>query len=292
MIQIQHLKKVYNKKKEVLKDINLEIEDGEFYGIFGKNGAGKSTLFKQILGLQKSTAGQIIVNGKVNGFHKEIGYLPENIAVYPHLSVADNLKVAALCADADLSKKEISRILQDVSLEENGKTKAKDLSLGMKRRLQFAMATMTKPANILILDEPTNGLDINGVLWMRDYLKGLHKQNKTILICSHSLDTMEEIITHYCILKDGNIVKEGKWNVENSKLYKVKIAEEITTSIISKLENVFEEVYIKEGQIIVKSDLNIMDFVLQLHKMGIVAKDIDKYREKLESIFIESVNGQ
>lgn len=290
MIQIQHLKKVYNKNKEVLKDINLEIKDGEFYGIFGKNGAGKSTLFKQILGLQKSTAGKIIINGKVNGFHREIGYLPENIAVYPHLSVVDNLKVAALCADAELSKEQISHILQDVKLEENGKAKAKDLSLGMKRRLQFAMATMTKPTSILILDEPTNGLDINGVLWMRNYLKGLHEQNKTILICSHSLDTMEEIITHYCIIKDGNIVKKGKWNIENSKLYKVQIAEEITKDIVSKLENVFEEVYVKEGQIIIKSDLNIMDFVLQLHKIGIVAKDIDKYREKLENIFIESVS--
>lgn len=286
MIKIERLEKSFG-KKNVLKDLNLSVQKGEFCGIFGKNGAGKSTLFKLILGLQHPTDGLILVDGKKAGFHREIGYLPENIAVYPHLSVKDNLKVSSLCADYTLSNREIKKILEDVNLLENEKTKARELSLGMKRRLQFAMATMIKPTRLLILDEPTNGLDVNGVLWLRDYLKNMHKEEKTIIICSHSLDTMEEIITNYCILKDGTIIRQGKWNESIHNMYDVELIEKQEN--LEKIKARFQVEKIRENHVIVRSEFNIMEFIMCLHNMEIQAIDVNKYHEKLEDLFIESV---
>lgn len=291
MIQINHLKKTFGKnRKPVLNDINLTIKTGDFYGIFGKNGAGKSTLFKLILGLQQPTDGTILINERKVSFNKEIGYLPENIAVYPHLNVRDNLIVSALCADYKLSPNELKNILISINLLEHQKIKAKDLSLGMKRRLQFAMATMIKPTSILILDEPTNGLDINGVLWLRDYLKNLHKDNKTILICSHSLDTMEELITNYCIMKDGKIMTQGNWNQNNYSMYEVIFQDTITKQLQQKLKQLGEITHITSHKAIVRSENSIMTFIMQLHMMKFPVKDVNKYHEKLEDIFIESVN--
>ncbi len=216
-ITVDNVFKSYN-GKNVLNGISLQINKGSFFGLFGKNGAGKTTLFRHILGLASPTEGAVIIDGKTISKARDIsiGYLPENIALYGHLNVVDNLKVASLTGGKDIDNNKINTILDKMNLKGSEKTLAKSLSLGMKRRLQFAMATMTKPVDILILDEPTNGMDINGVLWLKKFLNKLKKEKITILVCSHSLNFMEDLIDEYCIIKDGAIVRQDTWEKDET----------------------------------------------------------------------------
>lgn len=287
-ISIQDIHKRYG-KKDVLKGISLDIDKGEFWGIFGKNGAGKTTLFKILLGLVSPSSGNIYFDGitvkKMK--HLSIGYLPENISLYGHLSVADNLKVAALSAGFTLNSKNIFNILESVNLNTT-KTLAKDLSLGMKRRLQFAMATMTKPTDILILDEPTNGMDVNGVLWLKDYIDKERKEGRTILICSHSLNLMEDMVDHYCVINDGRIVKSESWNTEQQKLYLLTFnaISDYDLRVISQLGNVKE---IDQQKISLMSDFKLIDVVKFLIDHNLDPDNIVPVKESLEKIYIESV---
>lgn len=293
VISIKDLKKIFD-KKEVLKGINLSIGKGDFYGIFGKNGAGKSTLFKHILGLIRETSGEILIGGeKISKSKLRIGYLPENIALYGNMSVVDNLKVAAMSAGGKLSKKDIAEILDKVNLTGSERVKANDLSLGMKRRLQLAMATMTKESDILILDEPTNGMDVNGVIWLKQYLKNLKKTGKTILICSHSLNIMEELIDRYCIIIDGKIVNDEAWNYKELQNYCYSIELDEEKCSYNKAKQLLEEIgdiqKADDGRLNVTTKYKILPFCEILMKEEIPALDVTVEKESLEKIFIESV---
>jgi len=173
ILEINSLSKSYGKKK-VLDNIDLTMEEGTVLAILGKNGAGKSTMIKSILGFNKINAGEVYILGdKPSNRRDEIGYLSENIALYPYLSAVDNIKIAALSSNIRLSKDKITDILETVNLTGSENKKIKEYSLGMKRRLQLAMAMLIKDVKFLILDEPTNGLDINGMLWTSTECFGL-----------------------------------------------------------------------------------------------------------------------
>jgi ABC-2 type transport system ATP-binding protein len=281
IIESHHLKK-YFKEKVALENINIKIHKGEFYGIFGKNGAGKSTLFKIILGLISSSEGVLKIND-----HLSIGYMPENIALYDHLSVHDNIQVTALSAGYDVSEEKMKDILEKVNLP--SRTLAKNLSLGMKRRLQLAMATMCKPVDLLILDEPTNGMDVNSVLWLKDFLLQMKKKGITILVCSHSLNVLEQLIDHYYILVDGHIVKDEDWHNELHNQYILTINDDMNEKDISLIKNHFSIVKQEDDKLIIHSDKKLLDisrFIIENH---LPVEDIDKEHESLEDIFLESV---
>lgn len=181
------------KKTEILKKINISFEKGKIHGLIGRNGSGKTMLMKCICGFIKPTYGEIAVNGKRVGkdcdFPDSIGIIIETPGFIPYYSGCKNLKLIA-----DLNKKinkdEIKSAMKQVDLDPDSKLHVKKYSLGMRQRLGLAQAIMENP-DLLILDEPMNGLDKDGVADMRKYLLNLKEQGKTIVIASHSAEDIE-----------------------------------------------------------------------------------------------------
>ena len=199
------------RKKEILKGVSLEINKGDILGFIGPNGAGKTTTIKLILGLQKINSGKVIINGfdiKTN-FEKAIsrvGAIIENPDLYMYMSGLDNLKIIAnLYPNVD--EKRIKEVIRLVGLENRINDKVSRYSLGMRQRLGVAQAILHKP-NLLILDEPTNGLDPEGIKDLRNLLIKLAKEeNMGILISSHNLAELESFCNKVCIIKNGSIVE-------------------------------------------------------------------------------------
>jgi len=207
-IHIQNLSFEFSKNKPVLKDICLSVPKGSIFGFLGANGAGKSTTMKMLIGSIPDEQNAIrIFDEKLdvlypNGFHK-IGSLIDTAAFYDHLSGWDNLLVISRLKDLPVS--ECERVLHLVGLWESRNMKMKRYSLGMKQRLSIAMALLGKP-ELLILDEPVNGLDPNGMLEIRELLIRLNKEEGvTIFISSHLLQEIEKMITHLAIISNGEI---------------------------------------------------------------------------------------
>ena len=189
-IQIKHIKKVF-KDKEVLNDISFTIESGSICGLLGVNGAGKSTLMKILYGLESQSAGEIL-----------FGALIESPAIYMNLSAFDNLKTKALLYD--IPDETIRETLNLIGLANTGRKKAGKFSLGMKQRLGLGMAIITNP-EFLILDEPTNGLDPDGIKELLDLINSLKQKGITILISSHQLHEVSKIADDIVILHQGKI---------------------------------------------------------------------------------------
>ena len=177
-------------KTQILKEINVEFEDGKIHGLIGRNGSGKTMLMKCICGFVKPTCGEIIVDGKRVGkdidFPKDMGIIIETPGFIPYYSGYKNLKLLA-GLNNKIGKDEVRESMKKVGLDPDLKRHVKKYSLGMRQRLGLAQAIMENP-KILILDEPFNGLDKEGVKEMREYLLSYREQGKTILICSHSAE--------------------------------------------------------------------------------------------------------
>ncbi len=208
VIQIQNLSFEFSKNKPVLKDISLSVPKGSIFGFLGANGAGKSTTMKMLIGSIPDEQNAVrIFDEKLDvlypeGFNK-IGSLIDTAAFYDHLSGWDNLLVISRLRSLPLS--ECERVLHLVGLWESRNMKMKKYSLGMKQRLAIAITLLGKP-DLLILDEPVNGLDPNGMLEIRELLIKLNKQEGvTIFISSHLLQEIEKMITHLAIISHGEI---------------------------------------------------------------------------------------
>lgn len=212
-IQVQKLRKSY-KDREVLKNISFEIKEGSICGLLGINGAGKSTIMKIIFGLENADSGEVIFNGKKNAGIYEIGALIETPAIYMNLTAFDNLKTRALLYD--ISDERINEVLNLIGLSNTGKKKAGSFSLGMKQRLGLGMAIITSP-DLLILDEPTNGLDPDGIKELLNLMISLKKSGMTILLSSHQLYEVSKVADKIVILHDGQIFYDGS-NVQSDDL--------------------------------------------------------------------------
>ena len=212
-IQVQKLRKSY-KDREVLKNISFEIKEGSICGLLGINGAGKSTIMKIIFGLENADSGEVIFNGGKNAGIYEIGALIETPAIYMNLSAFDNLKTRALLYD--ISDERINEVLNLIGLSNTGKKKAGSFSLGMKQRLGLGMAIITSP-DLLILDEPTNGLDPDGIKELLNLMISLKKSGMTILLSSHQLYEVSKVADKIVILHDGHIFYDGS-NVQSDDL--------------------------------------------------------------------------
>ncbi|SDQ15836.1 ABC transporter ATP-binding protein [Streptococcus equinus] len=203
-IQIKHIKKIF-KDKEVLKDISFTIKSGSICGLLGVNGAGKSTLMKILYGLESQSAGEILFDGKTSKEikdDKKFGALIESPAIYMNLSAFDNLKTKALLYD--IPDETIRETLNLIGLANTGRKKTGKFSLGMKQRLGLGMAIITDP-EFLILDEPTNGLDPDGIKELLDLINSLKQKGMTILISSHQLHEVSKIANDIVILHQGEI---------------------------------------------------------------------------------------
>lgn len=290
ILEVNNLKKSYN-NKTVLDIKSLDIEEKTIYGLIGKNGAGKSTLMKLILGLVKKDEGRIKIFGKeINSknqktFNKNFGALIESPSFYDHLSGYENLEI--VCQLKGVNKEEIRKTLDMVGLNNVGDKKAREYSLGMKQRLGIAMALIGSP-KLLILDEPINGLDPQGIEEMRNLFKNIVKNTTTsILISSHILDEIEKISTHIGILREGNLVYNGSLE-EYRRLHPPFIS--LRTSDNKKVLELLnlDQSNIQENKIILgkKSNQEIASIVNFLHGEVDIYR-IEEERESLEKLFIE-----
>lgn len=199
------------KRQTAIDNISLHIRQGEIYGLIGKNGAGKTTFLKMISGLSKPASGDITFFGyhgaERNKVISRIGVLIEAPGLYPDMSAYDNLKLKCICVGLHRPGY-IENILSIVGLENVGKKKVGHFSLGMKQRLGIGMALVGEP-DVLVLDEPINGLDPEGIAEVRETLLRLNKEKGlTIIISSHILEELSKIATNYAIIDKGQLVKE------------------------------------------------------------------------------------
>ena len=208
-IEIRNLTKVFD-GKEVLRGCNLTVQSGTIYGLLGANGAGKTTMFKLITGLLSPTAGNIKVQGETlsvdnKDFLRKMGILIETPFFYDHLSARENLEIHLSYMEQSFEK--IGQVLEMVGLGDTGKQPVSKFSLGMKQRLAIGRAISHSP-QILILDEPINGLDPMGIRQIRNLFLSLAKDGMTLLISSHILSEIEHIADVVGVLTNGNVVQE------------------------------------------------------------------------------------
>ncbi len=212
-IETENLTHKFSREEVVLQGIGLRVPCGAIYGFLGPNGAGKTTTLRLVLGLLRKQQGAIRIFGKAFDAHRieilrKIGSLIESPSLYGHLTAEENLKI--LQKMYRCPEKRIGEVLEVVGLQGTGSKRAANFSLGMKQRLSIAMALLHEPS-LLILDEPTNGLDPNGIIEIRELLKKLNQERgMTILISSHLLPEIERLVTHLGIIHKGNLLFQGR----------------------------------------------------------------------------------
>ncbi|WP_109852977.1 ABC transporter ATP-binding protein [Aquimarina sp. AU58] len=209
IVQTEKLNFSYSKSKKDIDSLDLEVPKGSIYGFLGPNGSGKTTTIRLLLGLLNKNSGNIRVFEKPFANHRidtlsKIGALIENPSLYNHLSAKQNLRIASTYRE-NIKKDRIDEVLETVNLLHVKNKKVKTFSLGMKQRLGLAIALLSKP-ELLILDEPTNGLDPKGIIEMRELIKKLNKNGITIFISSHLLSEIEKTCTHVGIIREGKML--------------------------------------------------------------------------------------
>ena len=289
-IEIKGLKKSF-RGMFALNGLNMTVPVGSIYGFIGENGSGKSTTEKLICGHLVKDSGTIKLFGKDYtdaGIRVRIGALIENAGCFPGSSIYTNLKMQCLNLGLPNSDEEISRVLKIVRMEEHRDLKFKKCSLGMKQRVGIAMALLGNPA-LLILDEPINGLDTDGMRIMREILVDITKNyNCTVLISSHILGELEKIATHYGIIRGGKMVQEltAKEMEARARIFvsfKVDDSKKAILLLKKKYSNVREEL----GYVRVYDEENVDEIVKYLMENKIVPSEIKKNKVGLEEYYIE-----
>ena len=283
-------------KKDILKNVSIEIQEGDILGFIGPNGAGKTTTIKLILGLQKINSGEVKINGYdiKNQFEKAIervGTIVENPDLYMYMSGLDNLKmIARLYKNVDL--KRIDEVIKLVGLENRIKDKVSKYSLGMRQRLGIAQAILHKP-NLLILDEPTNGLDPEGIKQLRDLLTKLAKEeNMAILISSHNLAELESFCNKITIIQNGEIIEtstlEDAKRVEGKMIYEIELD---STSDLDKIINKEIEIVDSNSFKVYLTKEEIPEIIKKLVDNNKKVYKVCEYLTSLEDAFLKKTGG-
>jgi lantibiotic transport system ATP-binding protein len=294
LIQTTNLNFSFSSRQPILRELNLKVPKGSIYGFLGPNGAGKTTTLRLLLGLLKNQEGSISIFGQDFIQHrisilKRLGSLIEQPSLYLHLTGKENLEVFRLTYQCD--KKRINEVLDIVRLKDAANKKAKAYSLGMKQRLAIAIALLHDP-ELLILDEPTNGLDPNGIVETRELIKHLNKEyGKTILVSSHLLSEVEKMATHVGIIHKGEIVFQGTLP-ELQQLTAKQSAIEIEVSDTTKATGVLGQYpvrHVNGTHILVNFESK--ERTAALNKL-LVQEGVDVYRlsvtqDDLENLFIQ-----
>ncbi len=281
-------------KKEILKNISLEVQEGDILAFIGPNGAGKTTAIKCILGLQRLTKGKVLINGydiekNFKEAIKRVGAIVESPDVYMYLSGMENLKIQARMYK-DVLIEDINRVVEQVELEAVIHEKVSKYSLGMRQRLGIAIALLNSP-NLLILDEPTNGLDPEGIKDLRTLLKRLAKTGVGILISSHNLSELESFCNRVCIINKGKIIEES--SIEEIKKidenrYILKVAD---TSLGKKYITGNAKVLNKNHIEVLMDEAQIAEFIKILVKNDIDIYEVRKEELTLEEAFIKKARS-
>lgn len=299
IIQTEALNFQYSKDKKVLENVSIKVPKGSIYGFLGPNGAGKSTTMRLLTGIIPEQGNAIKLfnqplQKQLPFVFEKVGSLVESPALYLHLSGIDNLKYIAKLRG--ISEEKIHEVLELVDLTRDGKRKAKQYSLGMKQRLAIAMALLSEP-ELLLLDEPVNGLDPNGIIDIRKLLIKLNKEKGvTIFVSSHLLSEIEKMCTHVSIINKGKLRFEGTMQ-ELSKaasFCKIQITIDDAENWVAKLENKYSNVVmVAQNQITLNlpNKEAVPDFIKNLITQNAVLYEV-KILDGLEEWFMTLTNEQ
>lgn len=295
LLSIKDLSKDYG-KAHILKNVNLEIPTGAIFGLVGRNGAGKTTLMRILTGLANPTSGSYSISGissddkNILNVRRRMGSIIESPAIYKNLSAYDNVKLQYINLGMT-SFDDIPDLLDLVDLKSAGKKKAGKFSLGMKQRLGIAVALCGKP-DILILDEPINGLDPQGIIQMREILFKINKEkHTTILISSHILEELSKLATHYAFIESGEILQ----TLSSAELMsRVRKSSRIKVSAVDPLCSWFDGENINykiegEDTVDIFSDITASHITSLAEKAGVEVLSITENNESLEGYFMNLV---
>lgn len=291
------LTKQYRKFK-VLNNLNMHVPKGAIYGFVGKNGAGKTTLIRLICGLQEPTNGEYSLYGRKNtdgGISKarrRMGAVVETPSIYLDLTAEENLREQYLVLGMP-SFEGIQELLKLVGLQDAGKKKAKNFSLGMKQRLGIAIALAGDP-DFLILDEPVNGLDPQGIIEIRELILKLNRERQiTFLISSHILDELSRLATHYGFIDQGQIVREiSAEELEHACRKCIRLTVSDTRALACVLDKMrLEYSIVSEDEADVFGELNISELVLALAQEECQVLSLHEKDESLESYYVNLMGG-
>ena len=289
-IEIRNLCKNFG-DKQVISSLNINVPVGSIYGFIGENGSGKSTTEKMICGLIPLTSGTIKLFGKDYldiDIHSKMSCLIESPGCFPSLSVWSNLMLHATNLNLVNKEDEVREVLKLVRMEGAAGNKYKNCSLGMKQRIGIALALLGNP-ELLVLDEPINGLDVDGMRIMREILVDLASKGKTIVISSHILGELEKIATHYGIIRHGKMIKEitaEEFEKEcrtfiGLKTKDLKLTKEILKNKYDRVDQ-DEEEYIR-----IYDNVTPEEVVQYLYQKNIIINEIKVDRVGLEEYYID-----
>lgn len=289
ILAIKNLNKRYGKIHAV-KDLSLEIHKGNVYGILGPNGSGKSTTLGIVLNVVNKTSGEYSwFDGKVATHEalKKVGAIIERPNFYPYMTARENLEL--VCKIKGISYAKVSEKLEVVGLTERKDSKFKTFSLGMKQRLAIASALLNDP-EILILDEPTNGLDPQGIHQIRDIIRLIASQGTTILLASHLLDEVEKVCSHVLVLRFGEILYNGTVDGMVAHEAYFELQAEDNAALLSALNQHPEisEAIVTEGKVIAhfKTNVAAADLNKYLFGHGVCLNHLVLRRQSLEEQFL------
>jgi ABC-2 type transport system ATP-binding protein len=291
MLKVTDVCKKYG-KYEVLKQMSFTVPKGSIYGLVGRNGAGKTTIMRIISGLQKPTSGKVEYGFDHKGYGK-IGALVELPSIYSSKSARENLIFQYINLGLKIDDS-VDELLKLVSLDNTGKKKAGRFSLGMRQRLGIAMAMAGNP-DMLILDEPINGLDPQGIIEIRDLLQRLNREKGiTIIISSHILTELSKLATNFAFVEGGEVVKEVTTeDVENAGGVQSEFFSSDPAGLLRVLKEKGLDARIEEGTgiIRVKGVFNLTDVVMEASKQGVNIARVSTRETDLETYFINLVGG-
>lgn len=296
IVQTEQLTKTFQKQYAV-DHIDMTIREGEIYGFLGPNGAGKTTTIRMLLGLMKPSSGRIKVLGKRLNTHKleilrQVGSLVENPSYYPHLTAYENLNVIRQIVGVPSVR--VTEVLELVRLTEAAHRKVKGFSLGMKQRLGIAAALLHQP-KLLILDEPTNGLDPSGIIEIRELIKSLpQKYGMTVLISSHLLSEIDQIATSVGVVSHGKLIYQDSITnmrkLANSSIHIQCNDPEQAAVALHRLELAVE---LGANKLVLHqcSDRAVADAVKLLVHQGMDIYRVEEHKQSLERIFLDMTGG-
>lgn len=298
VLQTNAVKKDYGNCK-VLNGLNMHVPKGSIYGFVGKNGAGKTTLIRLICGLQRPTNGEIELYGvgyndkAAMKVRKRMGAVVETPSIYLDMTAEENVKTQ--CSILGMPSFDgIDEILRLVGLENTGKKKVKHFSLGMRQRLGIAVALAGNP-DFLVLDEPINGLDPQGIIDIRELILKLNKEcSITVLISSHILDELSKIATHFGFIDGGKIIKEmSATELDNACRKRIEITVSDTKILSRVLDGMGIEYSVKsDTEADIYGEANVTELALKLHENHCDVKSMRERNESLEAFYIDLVGGK
>ena len=297
VLELKNVSKTFGKRK-VIDNLSLEVKEGEIFGFLGPNGSGKTTTIKMILKLIDNDEGTI----KVNGYDTEkqfekamecIGAIVENPDMYKYMSGIDNLKLHARIRN--VSKQRIDEVLKLVELDNRSKEKVGKYSLGMKQRLGLAITLLHKP-KVLILDEPTNGLDPEGIKKVRDILKEIsHKDGVAVFVSSHILSEMQLMCDRVAVIDNGKIVKIEEISSEEEEKTEVL---DVKVKNIEKAQKILKEKFNLESKLeqnnieITVETEKVPEIIKELAIADVEIKAVIPKEHTLEEIFFDATKGE